>query len=70
MQFMETTTIKIEGMTCGGCVASVERLLRAVAGVQNVEVSLTPGLAKIGYEPAVTSVEQLKQAVREAGFNA
>ena len=37
--------IGVEGMTCGGCVASLERALRAAEGVDLVSVSLEPGQA-------------------------
>ena len=33
---METITMNVEGMTCGGCVASVTRVLKAVPGVDDV----------------------------------
>jgi uncharacterized membrane protein YraQ (UPF0718 family)/copper chaperone CopZ len=35
----------VEGMTCGGCVAGLERSLRAAEGVEQVSVSLDPGQA-------------------------
>jgi uncharacterized protein len=35
----------VEGMTCGGCVAGLERALRAAEGVDQVSVSLDPGQA-------------------------
>lgn len=37
----------VEGMTCGGCVASVEKKLESVDGVINADVSLTPPAAKL-----------------------
>ena len=40
---MRTETIKIGGMTCGGCVSTVTKALNAVDGVKDVAVSLNPG---------------------------
>ena len=37
---MQTITLNIDGMTCGGCVKSVTRLLEGVEGVEKAEVSL------------------------------
>ena len=37
---METVTMNVNGMTCGGCVASVTRVLKAVPGVESVDVTL------------------------------
>ena len=39
---METITIDVKGMSCGGCVASVTRVLKSVPGVSDVAVTLTP----------------------------
>ena len=36
---METTTIKVDGMSCGGCVKSVTGVLTALDGVAKAEVS-------------------------------
>ncbi len=39
---METTTLKISGMTCMGCVNSVTRVLKATPGVADARVTLDP----------------------------
>ncbi|HTJ97701.1 MAG TPA: cation transporter [Rhodocyclaceae bacterium] len=67
---MATTTLNIEGMSCGGCVNSVTKALQAEAGVSKVEVILEQGLAKVDYDPAVTQPEQLADAVTDIGFDA
>jgi copper chaperone len=38
-----TTTVEIDGMTCGGCVAHVTQALEAIPGVLNVSVELRAG---------------------------
>jgi copper chaperone len=67
---METVDLKIEGMTCGGCVKSVTRVLSGVAGVASADVSLDEGRARVTYDPAQTGVEAMKQAVERAGYSA
>ena len=67
---METTTIKISGMTCGGCVKSVTRVLTALTGVEKADVSLTPGTAAVAFDAQKINVDQIKSAIREAGFEA
>lgn len=42
-----TQTYNIQGMTCGGCVASVQQKLSKISGVTSVEVSLASTEAKI-----------------------
>jgi copper chaperone len=61
------TTIKVTGMTCGGCVASVKRVLEQTPGVTSADVSLADGLARVSHDPGVQA-GTLRNAVEEAGF--
>ena len=56
-------------MTCQGCVASVTRVLKAVPGVRDVQVTLEPGTAKVSYDAAQASVPALKAAIEDAGYD-
>ena len=59
------TLYKVEGMTCGGCTASVTRALeRALPGVK-VEVSLEGGTAKVTGEHDAGAA---RDAIEDAGF--
>lgn len=65
---MQHITLMIAGMTCGGCVNSVTRVLKDLPGVSQVEVTLLPSQAKIGFDESMANVDMLSQAVQEAGF--
>jgi copper chaperone len=65
---METTTIKVSGMTCQGCVRSVTRVLQAVPGVDAVDVSLDKGEAELRFDPARAGAPEFRKAVEDAGF--
>ena len=65
---METATLRIRGMTCGGCVASVERVLRGVDGVGRAEVSLANGEATVQFEPGRVKLTELEVAIEDAGY--
>jgi copper chaperone len=65
---METVTLGISGMTCGGCVRSVTNVLTALDGVAKADVSLEKRSAVVDYDPGRVAVEQLKRSVVEAGF--
>jgi len=67
---METVRLSIEGMTCTGCVNSVTRVLAALPGVSQADVSLTKARAKVTYDPVKTGVEAMKQAIERAGYKA
>ena len=58
-------TINIEGMSCGGCVASVTNALKRV-GVEEPKVEV--GSATIEYNEAEILRSQLIEAIEDAGF--
>lgn len=63
---MSTLTIPITGMTCGGCVNSVRKVLTTIAGVQQAQVQI--GSASVTYDPALTTPDALRGAIVRAGF--
>ncbi len=65
---MQTEVLKITGMTCGGCVSSVTKALKAVSGVSDAKVSLPTGEATVQFDQGVTSPDRLKSAVLQAGY--
>jgi copper chaperone len=67
---MESLALGIEGMDCGGCAASIEKMLYGVKGVQSAAVSFVAGEAEIIFDPVQTSAEALTQAVIDAGYGA
>lgn len=65
---MQTEQIKVTGMTCGGCTSNVTKVLSAIDGVDNVIVSLSDANATVQFDEKLTSPEQLKSAIKEAGY--
>ncbi len=65
---MQTTTVNIDGMTCGGCVKSISNALAQVAGVAKSDISLEQHHATIHYDDSQTTITALQQAIEEAGF--
>ncbi|MDX2008506.1 MAG: cation transporter [Meiothermus sp.] len=64
---MDNIELKVEGMSCGHCKTSVEKALKGVAGVEQVEVFLQEGRAVVkGSAP----IDQLVAAVQEEGYQA
>ena len=62
-----TQIYNIEGMNCPHCQAAVTKAIAGVAGVENVDVSLSGKSASVEGSP---SAEAGMAAVRAAGFNA
>ncbi len=65
---METIVMKVDGMTCQGCVASVTRVLNAVQGVSGAQVSLEKKEARVSFDERKTSQGELTQAIEDAGY--
>jgi len=66
----EPIQLRIEGMTCGGCVARVERALQSVDGVAGARVNLTTAVASVEGGDATPNRQALIEAVRRAGYDA
>jgi copper chaperone CopZ len=67
---MANVKLKITGMTCGHCLAKVEKALKGVTGVYSAVVDLPEGEAEVDFnDDAITTVE-LIGAVQKAGYGA
>ena len=65
---MQTEFMKVTGMTCGGCIGNVTSALKAIAGVDDVNASLSAGEVTVTYDESLTSPEPLRAAVKKAGY--
>lgn len=57
--------LEVRGMTCSGCTGAVERVVRRIAGVRDVRVTLEGGRVEIDGDPDRAAVEA---AIRKAGY--
>jgi copper chaperone CopZ len=62
-----TTAYRVAGMTCGHCVAAVDRELRTLAGVLDAHVDLAAGEATVT-SLAPLATDDVAAAVEEAGY--
>jgi copper chaperone len=65
-----TVELKVEGMTCQGCVRSVEKKLTGVAGVASAKVDLGAAKATVEFDDARANVGEMIGAVDSIGFHA
>jgi copper chaperone CopZ len=65
---MEHLNLKIDGMSCGHCVARVEKTLKKLDGVNVNRVDV--GSADILYDPAKTPFARIREALDDAGYTA
>jgi Cu+-exporting ATPase len=62
-------TLELEGMTCAGCAARIERRLNKLAGVE-ASVNLATEKAAVSYDEQWVAVDELVHAVEEVGYSA
>jgi copper chaperone CopZ len=66
----KTVTLAVAGMKCDNCVTKVDKALRGVEGVKDVNVNLKNNSAKVVLASASVKPEMLLNAVSDAGFAA
>jgi copper chaperone len=65
---MERVELRVEGMTCGGCVKSIQNALTAKDGVSTATANLEAGTVAIEFDPGVIQQAILKKTIVDAGF--
>ncbi len=58
--------LKVDGMTCGGCAASVKRALQALDANATVDVDLPSKIVKV---ETAAQLDAVKNAVEDAGYD-
>lgn len=61
-------TLRIDGMHCASCVASVEKALKGIDGVQNATVNLATETAQVTFNPKFVSMADFITAVDNVGY--
>ncbi len=61
-------TLKVTGMTCGGCESAIRRVLSMVDGVTSATASHQAGEVKVVFEPSKTNRAKIEQAIETAGY--
>lgn len=66
----EEIVLKIEGMSCMHCVGKVEKGLKGLEGVLSAAVDLEGKQATVRYDPEKVTVDNIRKAVTETGYQA
>ena len=66
----QTRIIIIDGMTCGGCVASVHNATADIDGLDDISIELADNQATVTFDDSKTSAETIAAAIDDAGFDA
>ena len=63
----ERTVVRVEGMDCASCAATVEKGVSRLPGVHRVVVNFAAGRLDAEHDPSLT-LEKIERAIREAGY--
>ena len=66
---MAKVEIVVGGMSCGMCQSAVQEALSGVKGVAEAAVDLEGGRATVVFDEGTTSLDALRAAVEDVGFD-
>ncbi|MGK7878408.1 MAG: heavy metal translocating P-type ATPase [Xenococcaceae cyanobacterium] len=67
---METRHLRLKGMSCAACAATIEQTIQGVSGVIEGNVNFASSQATVKYNRRQTTLETIQQAVVDAGYTA
>lgn len=67
---MAEAKLSVNGMTCQMCVKHVKKAIEEFKSANNVNVDLDAKEATFSYDPAVDNIENIINAIKEAGYEA
>jgi len=64
----ETTTLKVEGMSCMHCVKAVQKSVGTLPGVSRVDVDLEKKKVRVEFDEVKVKLDTIKEAIKDAGY--
>ena len=65
---METLTLRVTGMTCGGCENAVKRALARLDGVREVTASHAGQQVGVTYDAGLVTPDQITSKIAAIGY--
>lgn len=62
------TELGVSGMSCAACAIAVEKSVKKLPGVKSAGVNLTTNRAVVEYDPRVTGLSSIEEAITQAGY--
>ncbi|MGI9289850.1 MAG: heavy-metal-associated domain-containing protein [Gammaproteobacteria bacterium] len=66
---MEKISLKVDGMTCGGCVKSIQNALNEHSGINSASADLDSKTVKVEFDASLIAEAAIKDAIESAGFD-
>lgn len=64
---MQSTVLKVEGMSCGHCVSSVEGAVKKLGA--SGKVDLQAGSVTVEFDESKVSLDAIKEAIKDQGYD-
>jgi copper chaperone len=64
---MQTITLKVEGMSCNHCVNTIEKTLKEMGATGKVD--LAGKTVEVSYDESAVTVDAIKEAIEEQGYD-
>jgi copper chaperone CopZ len=65
---MDSMTLRVSGMTCGGCENAVGRAVNRLPGVAEVAASHVEGQVTVTFDAAVVTADQIRAKIAALGY--
>ena len=66
---MEQLTLKVEGMSCGHCVNSIESSVKEINGVEQVKVQLAEGTVEVTIDSSAVTLKDIVAVIEDQGYD-
>ena len=61
--------LPIKGMTCANCVATIERNVKKLEGIEDVAINLSSERAAIGFNKSEVQIGDIVEKIKHAGYD-
>lgn len=65
-----TQVVEVRGMHCGGCERTVREAVSALSGVERAAADFVAEEIEVTFDPGQVGLDEVRAAVRSAGFSA
>lgn len=66
---MANQRLGVEGMSCGHCVATIQKALGDLSGVRKVDVNLEKKEVSVEFDEVSIGIGAISAKIKEAGFD-
>ncbi|MCI2256469.1 copper chaperone CopZ [Domibacillus sp. PGB-M46] len=66
---MQKITLKVQGMSCGHCISSIEGNVGKLSGIESVKVYLDKGKVDVSFDSTVVSLKEIKDVIEDQGYD-